>query len=159
MSTASKILRDHEFDKVLNFQHRQGVDIVFTNGCFDLIHSGHIALLESAAERGILFVGVNDDESVRLLKGPTRPVNNEMDRMRVVAALECVQAVFLIKDTTVTDSILRIRPSFWIKGGDYSMDTLNKDEVAAAIEVDAEIVLVPAVAGHSTTNTLKRIND
>lgn len=159
MSTASKILPDHELERVLNFQHRQAVDIVLTTGCFDILHAGHVSLLESAAGRGMLFVGVNDDESVRKLKGPSRPVNNENDRMRVIAALECVQVVFLIRDTTVTQAILNVMPMAWIKGGDYTLDTLNKDEVAAAMEVDAEIILVPAVAGYSTTNTLKRIND
>lgn len=156
MNTTWKILRDHELERVLNFQHRKDVDIVLTTGCFDVLHAGHIALLETASEKGMLFVGINDDESVRKLKGPSRPVNNENDRMRVIAALDCVQAVFLIRDTTVTRAILNVMPAFWCKGGDYTIDTLNKDEVAAAIEVDAEIILVPAVAGYSTTNTLKR---
>jgi rfaE bifunctional protein nucleotidyltransferase chain/domain len=156
MSTASKILRDHELERVLNFQHRQAVDIVLTTGCFDILHAGHISLLETASEKGILFVGINDDESVRRLKGPSRPVNNENDRMRVIAALECVQVVFLIRDTTVTQAILNVMPMAWVKGGDYTLDTLNKDEVAAANEVGADIILVPALAGYSTTNTLKK---
>jgi rfaE bifunctional protein nucleotidyltransferase chain/domain len=156
MSTASKILRYLELERVLNFQHQKAVAISLTTGCFDVIHAGHISLLEAAAGRGMLFVGINDDESVRKLKGPSRPVNNENDRMRVIAALECVQVVFLIRDTTVTQAIRIVSPSAWIKGGDYTLNTLNKDEVAAANEVGADIILVPALAGYSTTNTLKK---
>ncbi len=157
MNTATKILNDHELERVLNFQHQKGVEIALATGCFDVIHKGHIKLLESAAEHGILFVGVNDDESVRKLKGPTRPINNEQDRMVVLAGLECVQGVFLIRGTDVAEAIRKVRPSAWVKGSGYTLDTLNKEEVAAANEVGADIVLVPVVEGKSSTSVINKM--
>lgn len=157
MNTASKILSDNDLERVLNFQHHKGVEIALATGVFDVLHVGHVKLLESAAEHGILFVGVNDDESVRALKGQTRPINNERDRMEVLAALECVQGVFLIRNTTVTPSILRVRPNAWIKGSSYTLDTLNKEEVAAANEVGADIVLIPMVKGKSSTAVIDKL--
>lgn len=159
MNTRSKILTDRDLERVLNY-HQRGLVVVLATGCFDVLHRGHVELLETASacatEYSDVFVGINDDKSVRKLKGPTRPVNNEQDRMRVIAGLECVQAVFLIRSDKVTDAIRLVAPTYWVKGGSYTMETLDKDEVAAAKEVGAEIVLVPMVAGHSTTSILSR---
>ncbi len=157
MNTAVKILNDHELERVLNFQHQKGVEIALATGCFDLLHVGHIKLLESAAEHGILFVGVNDDESVRQLKGPTRPINNEQDRMAVLAGLECVQGVFLIHGTNVANTINKVAPNAWIKGGNYTIDTLNKEEVIAAQDMLCDIVLVPMVEGKSSTAVINKM--
>lgn len=156
MNTASKILDEHALERVLNFQHRNDVGLVLASGCFDILHRGHIELLEAASEYGYVFVGVNDDASVTKLKGPTRPVHNEQDRMRVIAGLDCVQAVFLIKSDKVTEAIKLVAPAYWVKGGSYTMETLDKDEVTAAREVGSEIVLVPMLKGYSTTNILNR---
>lgn len=156
MNTRSKILNDHELNRVLNFHRKNGEALVLASGCFDLIHAGHVELLETASEYGQVFIGLNDDDSVTKLKGPTRPVNNEQDRMRVIAGFGCVGAVFLIRSDKVTSAIRIVEPSYWIKGGSYTMETLDKDEVEAAHEVGAEIVLVPMVEGYSTTNTLSR---
>lgn len=130
---------------------------VFTNGCFDYLHRGHIHILEAAADYGPLFVGINSDASVRLLKGPTRPVNNEGDRATIIAALECVRAVFIIHNVRVADTIRALKPSHWVKGADYTMDTLDQSEVQAAKDVGTEIVLVPALSGYSTTSIINRL--
>lgn len=156
MNTITKILTDHELQQVLSQKNWRNDAVVLASGCFDLIHRGHVELLEAAHEYGHVFVGVNDDASVTKLKGPTRPVHNEQDRMRVIAALSCVRAVFLIRSDKVTEAIRTVAPAYWVKGGQYTMETLDKDEVAVAREVGAEIVLVPMVDGHSTTNILSR---
>lgn len=156
MNTRSKILTDRDLELILNY-YKKNLGVALATGCFDVLHRGHVELLEEAAGYGNVFVGVNDDESVRKLKGPTRPVNNEQDRMLVIAGLECVKAVFLIRSDKVTDAIRLVAPDYWVKGGSYTMETLDKDEVAAAKEVGAEIVLVPVTIGYSTTNILSRI--
>lgn len=144
-----------EAERIAAAQRHQGIGIALATGCFDVLHCGHVELLERAALHGPLFVGINTDESVRVLKGPSRPVNKLEDRAYVLSALECVRIVFPIE--SVADAIRSLRPSHWIKGGDYTLETLDKDEVAAANEVGAKIVLVPMVAGLSTTGILSKL--
>lgn len=161
MTTHKFLQCDEDVQKVVSFRKRQGNPIVLCTGCFDVLHIGHVHLLEEASERrasgeAFVIVGINDDLSVQQLKGPTRPINNEKDRAYMLAALECVDAVFLIRSTKVTDAIRLVAPDDWLKGGGYTLDTLDKEEVAAAREVGADIVLVPMVEGKSTTEILKR---
>lgn len=137
--------------------HRSRVGIVLATGVFDYIHRGHIELLERAATYGLLFVGINTDEAVRTLKGPTRPFFKLEDRAYALSALRSVHLVFPIDSITVTGAIRMVMPSHWVKGSDYTMETLNQDEVAAAKEVGAEIVLVPMVKGYSTTAMLEKV--
>ena len=136
-------------------------NLALVTGCFDVIHRGHIDLLRQASQLGVLRVGVNTDEAIRQLKGPSRPVNNEDDRVAVLNAIEYVNRfggfAFLIPSTKVTQAFLDVRPHYWVKGGDWSIDTLDKEEVAAAKEVGAEIIIVPHRAGYSTTETLRKL--
>ena len=130
---------------------------VFTNGCFDILHAGHVEFLQKAAGYGLLTVGVNDDESVRKLKGPGRPINNEQDRLAVIRALACVNHAFLVRSTNMAASIRIQCPDVWLKGGDYTLETLDKDEVAAAHDVEAQIVILPLKPGYSTTAIVAKL--
>jgi len=134
-----------------------GQRLVFTNGCFDLLHVGHVRYLQAARALGdALVVAVNGDASVRTLKGPTRPVNPEQDRAEVLAALACVDAVTIFHEERVSDLVRAIRPHLYAKGGDYTVESLDAGERAALEEVGAEIRLLPLVPGKSTTRILER---
>jgi rfaE bifunctional protein nucleotidyltransferase chain/domain len=131
--------------------------LVLTNGCFDILHTGHVRYLEEARRCGdALLVAVNSDSSVRELKGPTRPVNGELDRAEVLAALRCVDHVTIFAGKRVTDVIRALRPSVYAKGGDYTPETLDPGEKAALDEVGMEIRILQLVPGRSTTAILGR---
>ena len=135
-----------------------GRRLVVTNGCFDLLHVGHVTYLEAARNQGdALLVGVNGDAGVRGLKGPGRPVNAESDRAAVIAALESVDAVCVFEDPTATRFLAAARPDIYVKGGDYTLESLNQQERRAVEQGGGAIVILPLVAGKSTTATLKRI--
>jgi rfaE bifunctional protein nucleotidyltransferase chain/domain len=130
--------------------------VVFTNGVFDLLHTGHIDLLMAARALGdSLIVGINTDESVRRLKGPSRPVRTEAERAYVLAALECVDAVTAFDEDTPLELVLAIRPDVLVKGGDYTPDT-----VVGRTEVESwggRVHVVPLTAGHSTTRIIEAL--
>ena len=131
--------------------------LVLTNGCFDLLHTGHVRYLQQAHELGdALLVAVNSDRSVRELKGPERPLNNELDRAEVLAALRCVDHVTIFDGMRATEVIRSLRPAIYAKGGDYTLETLDPGERAALEEVGAEIRLLPLVPDRSTTGLLER---
>jgi rfaE bifunctional protein nucleotidyltransferase chain/domain len=135
-----------------------GRRLVLTNGCFDLLHVGHVRYLQAAKSRGeLLVVAVNGDASVRILKGPSRPVNSEQDRAEVLAALGCVDFVTVFHTTRVTEVIRTIRPQVYVKGGDYTLEGLDPEERGALEEVGAVIEILELVEGKSTTATLQRI--
>ena len=130
--------------------------MVFTNGCFDLLHAGHVTYLEKAKGFGdVLIVGLNSDASVRRIKGPARPVNSEEDRAHVLAALEAVDYVTLFQEDTPLRLIHEIRPHVMVKGSDW-----KKSQIAGAQEIKSwggKVRLVPFVPGRSTTGLLKKI--
>ena len=133
--------------------------LVVTNGCFDLLHPGHVAYLENARNLGhALIVGLNGDAAVRELKGPNRPVNDAADRAAVLAALESVTAVCVFAEATATRFLTLARPDIYVKGGDYTLDTLNQDERAAVEKSGGKIVILPFVPGKSTTALLQKIS-
>jgi rfaE bifunctional protein nucleotidyltransferase chain/domain len=135
----------------------RGQRLVFTNGCFDLLHVGHVRYLQAARALGdALVVAVNGDESVRTLKGPSRPVNSEEDRAEVLAALTCVDAVTIFHEERVSEVVRTIRPHIYAKGGDYTIDSLDAGERAVLAEVGAEIRILPLVPGKSTTRILEK---
>jgi len=135
----------------------EGKRLVLTNGCFDLLHTGHVRYLEEARRCGdALIVAVNSDASVRELKGPTRPVNGELDRAEVLAALRCVDHVTIFTGKRVTEVIRLLRPAVYAKGGDYTPETLDPGEKAALDEVGAEIRILQLVPGRSTTAILEK---
>ena len=135
-----------------------GQTVVFTNGCFDLLHVGHVRLLREAAGLGdFLVVGLNADASVRRLKGPSRPINPEDIRGELLAALECVDAVTIFDEDTPLALIEAILPDVLVKGGDYLPDeVVGRDVVEAA---GGRLVLVPLVPGHSTTQLALSLRD
>jgi rfaE bifunctional protein nucleotidyltransferase chain/domain len=136
-----------------------GKKLVVTNGCFDILHLGHVTYLENARNfGGALLVGINGDEAARQLKGAGRPVNSEIDRASVLAALESVSAVCIFSEKTAEGFLERAQPDIYVKGGDYTLETLNQDERRAVESAGGKIVLVPFVPGKSTTALLEKIS-
>jgi len=130
--------------------------VVFTNGCFDLLHPGHIQSLEQARALGdLLIVGINGDASVRALKGPGRPILPEFERAEILAALECVNAVVIFQELTPRETIAALLPDVLVKGGDWPGDQIiGREEVEAA---GGRVVSVPVVPGYSTTAILAKM--
>lgn len=136
-----------------------GRQLVVTNGCFDLLHLGHVTYLETARNQGdALLIGVNGDNAVRQLKGPDRPINLEADRAAVLAALQSVDGVCIFAESTATRFLAAAQPDVYVKGGDYTLETLNKDERRAVEQSGGRIVLIPFVPDKSTTALLKKIS-
>ena len=136
-----------------------GKKLVVTNGCFDILHLGHVTYLETARNFGdALLVGVNGDEATRQLKGAGRPVNSENDRAAILAALASVDGVCIFADATATKFLERAQPDIYVKGGDYTLETLNQDERRAVEMAGGKIKLIPFVPGKSTTALLEKIS-
>ncbi len=135
-----------------------GRKLVVTNGCFDLLHVGHITYLETARNLGdALLIGVNSDAAVSGLKGPNRPVNAEADRAAVLAALQSVDGACIFTDVRATRFLMAAAPDIYVKGGDYTLETLDQNERRAVESAGGRIVLVPFVPGKSTTGLLEKI--
>ena len=135
-----------------------GLRIVATNGCFDLLHVGHLRYLAEARRRGgFLWVGLNGDASVTLLKGPGRPVNTEADRAEILAALRVVDAVTVFPEVRAVGFLAAVRPHLYVKGGDYTAEQLDPQERAALESAGSRIEILALVPGKSTTSTLQRI--
>lgn len=133
--------------------------LVVTNGCFDLLHPGHVFYLEAARNLGdALLIGLNGDTSVQELKGPGRPVNTEADRAFVLAALESVTGVCIFAERAATNFLLRAKPDIYVKGGDYTLASLNQDERRAVEQNGGEVAIIPFTPGKSTTALLKKIS-
>lgn len=136
----------------------QGINLVVTNGCFDLLHAGHVRYLESARSLGdALLIGLNGDESVRALKGEGRPINTEADRALVIASLGCVDAVCVFPEKRADRFLQMAAPDQYVKGGDYTVETLDPNERIAVERQGGQIVILSFVPGKSTTATIKRI--
>jgi rfaE bifunctional protein nucleotidyltransferase chain/domain len=154
----AKILDFDELTERAGQFRARGERLVATNGCFDLLHVGHVRYLHAARALGeALAVGLNGDQSVRELKGIGRPVNNESDRAEVLAALECVDLVTIFPEKRATRFIEAARPAIYVKGGDYSSDTLNAEEQALLREIGAEVRILPFVPGYSTSELLEQL--
>jgi rfaE bifunctional protein nucleotidyltransferase chain/domain len=135
-----------------------GKKIVATNGCFDLLHVGHVRYLQAARAFGdVLAVGVNGDRSVRELKGSGRPLRSENDRAEILAALQCVDLVTVFPEVQATQFLAAVRPAVYVKGGDYTADTLNKEERSILDKAGAEIRLIPFEAGYSTSRLIEQV--
>jgi D-beta-D-heptose 7-phosphate kinase/D-beta-D-heptose 1-phosphate adenosyltransferase len=137
---------------------RNGLRLVFTNGCFDLLHPGHIETLEKARSLGdALLVGVNSDRSVRAMKGAGRPIMPEAERAEILSALECVDGVVIFDEPTPRETIAVLLPDVLVKGGDWTSDKIvGREEVEAA---GGKVVSIPVVAGYSTTAILEKIRN
>jgi formyltetrahydrofolate-dependent phosphoribosylglycinamide formyltransferase len=138
---------------------REGKRLVFTNGCFDLLHAGHVRYLNEARALGdAMVIALNSDASVRELKGPNRPLNNEADRAEVLCGLRAVDAVCVFGEPRATGLIQAIRPHVYAKGGDYTVDSLNPEERAALDAAGADIRILQLVEGKSTTATIGKMS-
>ncbi len=139
-----------------NLSPRRPPKIVFTNGCFDILHVGHVRYLKEARALGdVLVVGMNSDESVRELKGPTRPVNNEFDRSEILASLVCVDYVILFSSDTPQDLVEKVGPDILVKGGDWPVEKIVGSRFVLAR--GGEVKSLPFHQGHSTTDILEKI--
>ncbi|MGB9476449.1 MAG: adenylyltransferase/cytidyltransferase family protein [Candidatus Udaeobacter sp.] len=136
----------------------EGKKLVATNGCFDLLHVGHIRYLQAARALGdLLAVGLNGDRSVSELKGQGRPIVAEHDRAEILAALQCVDFVTIFPEMRATQFIAACRPAIYVKGGDYSSETLNEEERTLLKNIGTEICFIPFEAGYSTSRLLEQI--
>ncbi len=153
MKAKNKILSMRTLKAKLAAARKQGQKIVFTNGCFDILHAGHVSVLEFSRNKGdVLVVGVNSDASVRRLKGPTRPVNTEKDRALVLAALESVSYVCVFEEDTPYNLIKQVRPDVLVKGGDYKPSEIVGREFAG------KVVRFALLKGRSTTGIIKKVS-
>jgi len=136
----------------------EGRRLVFTNGCFDILHVGHVRYLNEARGLGdALCVAINDDASVRKLKGPRRPINSAGHRAEVLLGLSAVDRVVVFSEERATNAIRAVKPHLYVKGGDYTVDSLNLEEREALNDVGAQIEILQLVEGQSTTDTLEKM--
>jgi rfaE bifunctional protein nucleotidyltransferase chain/domain len=157
---SAKIVTPQELARERRRFAGEGRRLVFTNGCFDLLHVGHVRYLQAARELGdALAVALNGDVSVRALKGPDRPINREADRVEVVAALACVDYVTIFHTPRVTEILREVRPQIYAKGGDYTVESLHPEEAAALREAGSEIRILPLVPGKSTTALVEALRE
>ena len=158
MSSDSKILDTTTFPAWRAALRASGKRLVVTNGCFDLLHAGHVTYLESARSLGdALLIGLNGDDSVRQLKGPTRPLNTESDRARVMAALGCVDGVMVFPEMRATRFLGEVQPDIYVKGGDYTLETIDQNERQAVESGGGSIAFIPFLPGKSTTGLVDKI--
>jgi D-beta-D-heptose 7-phosphate kinase/D-beta-D-heptose 1-phosphate adenosyltransferase len=151
-----KVVTQNELILLVAKEKRNGKRVVFTNGCFDLLHPGHVDCLEKSRALGdVLVVGINSDASVRGLKGERRPLVSEADRARVVGALAAVDYVTIFDEPTPRELIARVLPDVLVKGGDWAPDQIvGREEVEAT---GGRVVSIPFLAGYSTTNLMERL--
>ena len=132
--------------------------VVFTNGVFDLLHPGHVSIIDTARREGAaLVVGINSDASVQRLKGPGRPIHTSMERALVLAAMEAVDAVVVFDEDTPLELVTAIQPDVIVKGGDYTPDTVVGADIVTAR--GGHVVIVPLIEGQSTTSTIERMRE
>lgn len=155
ISLANKIKSRQALAKILKLYRSKGKTIVFTNGCFDILHAGHVSYLSKAKNLGdILVVGVNSDSSVKAIKGPHRPVNSQDDRSRILAALYFVDYVTIFNELTPEALIKKIRPDILVKGGDWKIKDIAGSEFV--LSAGGRVARIPFVKGYSTTSVLKK---
>ena len=156
LRTSHTILKLEELKKIVSLAKSTGKTIVFTNGCFDIIHGGHIEFLQKAKAMGdLLVVGLNSDDSVRELKGEGRPIKSERERANIISALKYVDYITIFDDDTPEEVIREVRPDILVKGDDYKMDEVVGREIVEGY--GARVELIPIVHGLSTTGTVEKI--
>ena len=154
----SKVVERPELMRTREALRRQGRSVVFTNGCFDLLHVGHVRYLQAARALGdLLVVGLNGDRSVHELKGAGRPITTQSDRAEILAALASVDLVTIFPEIRATKFLAAVRPAVYVKGGDYTPRTLDEEELTILNEVEAAIRLIPFETGYSTSGLIERI--
>ena len=151
-----KVFKIGELVEAIKELKSQGKKIVSTNGCFDILHVGHVRYLQKSASLGdVLVVCLNSDRSVKALKGDSRPINNENDRAEVLAALGCVDFVVIFDEDTPVDYLAQIKPDIHTKGGDYDINTLPEAKVI--MENGGKVEFISFVDGKSTTNIINKM--
>lgn len=151
-----KIIDSFEMKNLVTKLKADGKTIVFTNGCFDILHAGHVRYLQAARELGdCLILGLNSDQSVRNLKGPTRPINDQNDRAEVLSALSAIDYVVIFEEATAERLVGEIQPSIYVKGGDYNVKDLPEANIIASY--GGKTILIPEVPGKSSSNIIKKI--
>jgi D-beta-D-heptose 7-phosphate kinase/D-beta-D-heptose 1-phosphate adenosyltransferase len=156
----NKIVTADEARTIGEKMREAGSKLVFTNGCFDLLHVGHVRYLAAARSLGdALLVAINGDESVRALKGDGRPLNREADRAEVIAMLATVDYVVVFPEVRATALLEKIRPAIYVKGGDYTAESLHAEERSVLERMGTEIRLVPFEAGYSTSRLLDKLKN
>ena len=153
-----KIVDSNQIKNIAKQLKADGKTIVFTNGCFDILHVGHVRYLKAARELGdCLILGLNSDQSVRILKGPTRPINTQDDRAEVLSALSAIDYVVIFEESTAEDLITKIKPSIYVKGGDYNIKDLPESSTVS--QYGGQTILIPEVIGKSSSNIIKKITE
>lgn len=138
----------------------EGKTFVLTNGCFDLLHPGHVNYLREAKCRGdVLWIALNSEGSVQALKGAARPVMTDAERAYMLAGLECVDGIVIFNTIRLDNEIRQLKPDLYVKAGDYTLETLNVEERKALDEVGARVEFIPFLQGFSTTNFIKKIKE
>ena len=156
----TKILSVNALAKEAEVFRAEGKRLVLTNGCFDLLHVGHVRYLQTARALGdALAVALNSDASVRALKGEGRPINPENDRAEVLAALECVDYIAIFSELRATRFFETVQPAIYAKGGDYKLETLDPEERAVLEKIGAEIKILPLQPGYSTSRLIARLQE
>ncbi|MBU0630937.1 MAG: D-glycero-beta-D-manno-heptose-7-phosphate kinase [Candidatus Margulisbacteria bacterium] len=151
-----KIKSRQEIAPIARNLKNEGLKVVFTNGCFDLLHLGHVRYLREAKKLGdVLIVGVNSDKSVAALKGPSRPYVSEMERAEILASLECVDYVIIFSDLRPDNLIKAVSPNVHVKGGDYKINDLPEKKIVESL--GGKVVVIPPIKGRSTTNIVAKI--
>ncbi|GAC1390421.1 MAG: adenylyltransferase/cytidyltransferase family protein [Ktedonobacteraceae bacterium] len=164
MNTSPKYHTRDELATVVHHRQQAGEQGVFTNGCFDLLHLGHVRYLQEAHKRGdFLVLGLNSDESTRWLKGPGRPYVPELERAEILAALSCIDYVTIFDEPTASPLVSLLQPAIYIKGGDYASaqdgtpDVSRLPEAKVVQEYGGSVQLIPYLPGHSTTALIAKI--
>ena len=156
MNTDKHILSREALLKLAKDLKTQGKRLVTTNGCFDILHVGHVRILEASKRLGdVLIVGINSDESVRRLKGPTRPITPEAERAEILASLRCVDYVSIFPEDTAVELLKAIRPDIYVKGSDWTQTTLSEAPVVESF--GGQVKIIELVPGKSTTSLISRI--
>ena len=152
----SKIKTIGELKDISEKLRNQNKKVITTNGVFDILHIGHIRYLKEAKKLGdVLIVGINSDSSVKRIKGPERPLNNEKDRAEALAALKCVDFVTIFNEETPIKILEQIKPNIHVKGGDYNINQIIEKDIVE--KNNGKIVLIPEVKGYSTTDLINKI--
>ena len=153
-----KVKKLDELLKIRQDAREQNLRVVWTNGCYDILHAGHVTYLQKSKQLGdMLIVGLNSDRSIRATKGPLRPIVDEHERAIVISALACVDYVIIFQEDSPLNIIEKLKPDIYAKGGDYTIDTINQEERRLVESYGGEIALIPGVEGNSTTAVINRI--
>ena len=152
------LINREDIRALINKLHAEGKTVVTTNGCFDILHVGHVRYLEKTKTfADCLIVLLNSDKSVRSIKGPTRPINNENDRAEILSALKCVDYVVMFDEDSPRNLLDKMKPDVYTKGADYTMETLPEADVM--IKNNIRVEFIDFVEGKSTTSTIQKINN